>query len=75
MRKLMLTVAAAALVLGALVLDAGAQQQRGAACILNLKNATPITTLAACNGRTGACGCAPGWVSACRYRCCHCVPC
>jgi hypothetical protein len=75
MRKLMLTLGAAALVLAAMAVEAGAQQQRGAACIRSLTNATPIITQAACNGRTGGCGCAPGWVSACRYRCCRCVPC
>jgi Bacterial capsule synthesis protein PGA_cap len=30
---------------------------------------------AACNGRTGRCGCGAGWVSACGNRCCRCVPC
>ena len=75
MRKLTLTLTAAALVLGAMTLQASAQSQRGAACILALKNATPIVTLAACGGYTGPCGCARGWVSACRDRCCRCVRC
>ena len=40
-----------------------------------LKNATPIVTLAACNGRTGGCGCGPGWITSCPGGCCRCVPC
>jgi hypothetical protein len=76
MRKLSMTLMAAALVLGALASQASAQYLRsGAACVNTLKNATPIVTLAACNGWTGRCGCAPGWISACRDRCCRCVPC
>ena len=76
MRKLTMTLAAAALVLGAMILQANAQtQQRSAACINALKNATPIVKQAACNGTTGYCGCGPGWVSACAPRCCRCVPC
>jgi hypothetical protein len=74
MRKIMLTLAATTLVLGAVSLQASAQGQfRGAATLL--KNATPIVKLAACNGRRGACGCGAGWVSACGNRCCRCVPC
>lgn len=76
MRKLTLTLAAATLMLGAMALQASAQsQQRGAACIRALKNATPIVKLAACNGTTGYCGCGPGWISACAPQCCRCVPC
>ena len=62
--------------IGALALPASAQnEQRGAASIHALKNATPIVTPAACRGGTGYCGCGPGWVSACAPRCCRCVPC
>jgi hypothetical protein len=44
---------AALLVLGALALPASAQnEQRGAASIHALKNATPIVRQAACNGGT-----------------------
>jgi len=76
MRKLTLTLTATALVLGSLAFQADAQSQRsGAASIHALKNATPITTPAACRGFTGGCGCGPGWVSACPNRCCRCVPC
>jgi hypothetical protein len=76
MRKLTLTLTAAALVLGAVATAADAQtQQYGAACIHTLKNASPIVKLAACNGGTGYCGCGPGWISACAPRCCRCVPC
>ena len=73
MRKLMMMLTAASLVLGVMALQAGAQD--GAAGIHALKNATPIVKLAACNGYTGHCGCAPGWVSRCADRCCKCVRC
>jgi hypothetical protein len=60
MRKLSLALSAAVLVLGALALPASAQnEQRGAASIHALKNATPIVRPAACNGGTGYCGCGP----------------
>jgi hypothetical protein len=77
MRKVTMTLMAAAFALGAMALQANAQNvNRGAICPGNaLKNATPIVTQAACNGWTGHCGCAPGWISACRDRCCRCVPC
>ncbi len=76
MRKLTMTLTATALLLGATALQASAQnQQRGAAHIHALKNATPIVTPAACYGGTGYCGCGPGWISACAPRCCRCVPC
>jgi hypothetical protein len=76
MQKLTLTLTAVMLVLGAMAFQASAQnQQRGAGIILALKNATPIVKLAACNGRTGRCGCGAGFVSACGNRCCRCVPC
>jgi hypothetical protein len=75
-RKLTMTLTAAAVLLGPMALQANAQnQQRGAATIHALKNATPIVTPAACNGGTGYCGCGPGWISACAPRCCRCVPC
>jgi len=76
MRKLTITLGTAALMLGAMALQASAQpQQCGASSIHVLKNATPIVKLAACNGGTGGCGCGPGWISACAPRCCRCVPC
>jgi hypothetical protein len=76
MKKLALTLGAAVLVFGTLALPAGAQtEQRGAASIHTLRNATPIVKQAACNGGTGYCGCGPGWISACAPRCCRCVPC
>jgi hypothetical protein len=75
-RKLTMTVAAAALVLGTMALQANAQNEhRGAAVLKSVKNATPIVTLAACNGTTGHCGCGAGWVSACGDKCCQCRPC
>jgi uncharacterized low-complexity protein len=73
MRKLTLTLAAAALVLGTLAVQANAQNQNRGAAVF--KNATPIVTLAACNGRTGHCGCGAGWVSACGNQCCGCRRC
>lgn len=73
MKKLMIISAAAALVLGVMALQAGAHD--GVAAVHELKNASPIVKLAACNGYTGRCGCAPGWVSSCPRRCCRCVPC
>jgi len=77
MRKLAVPLMAAALVLGIMASPASAQSLRtGAVCLYTtLKNATPIVKQAACNGWTGACGCGPGWISACRDRCCRCVPC
>jgi hypothetical protein len=76
MRKVAMTLSAAVFVLGALALPASAQnEQRGAASIHALRNATPIVRQAACNGGTGYCGCGPGWISACAPRCCRCVPC
>jgi hypothetical protein len=73
MIKLTMTLTAAALVLGAMAFQASAQD--GAASTHPLKNMTPIVKLAACNGYTGGCGCAPGWISSCRHRCCRCVRC
>ena len=76
MRKLNLTLTVTALLLGAMAVQATAQnQQRGATCIRALKNATLIVKPAACDGSTGYCGCGPGWISACAPRCCRCVPC
>jgi hypothetical protein len=59
-------------VFGAMALQAGAQDVPS---LHALKNQTPIVKLAACNGYTGSCGCAPGWISSCRHRCCRCVRC
>jgi hypothetical protein len=73
MRNLMMTLTAALLMLAGMALQADAQN--GAGSMQALKNQSPIVKLAACNGYTGRCGCAPGWISACRYRCCRCVPC
>jgi hypothetical protein len=76
MKKFALTLSAVVLVFGTLALPASAQaEQRGAAGVYKLRNATPIVKQAACNGATGYCGCGPGWISACAPRCCRCVPC
>ena len=53
-RKVTMTLTAAVLLLGTMALQASAQnQQRGAASIHALRNATPIVTPAACYGGTG----------------------
>ena len=76
MRKITITLTAAAFALAAMAMTASAQnQQRGAACIHALKNATPIVTQVNCRGWTGRCGCGPGWISSCPGGCCRCVPC
>jgi len=76
MRRVTLAFMAASLVLAGSVLTASAQNQNGGAARLHaqIQNATPIRQ-AACNGFTGGCGCAPGWISACANRCCRCVRC
>ena len=54
-RKVTMTLTAAVLLLGTMALQASAQnQQRGAASIHALRNATPIVTPAACYGGTGS---------------------
>lgn len=76
MRKLTMTFAAAALALGAMAIQAGAQtQQPGAAGLrAQVQNATPIVKQAACRGWGPHCG--PGFVWACgRYGRCWCRPC
>lgn len=77
MRKLTMTLTAAALVLGTMAISANAQTQApGAASVhAQLQNATPIIKQAACNGTTGVYGCGPGWVRRCGYYGCRCVPC
>ena len=72
MKKFVIALAAASGVFGALAMQAGAQD---GAALHALKNQSPIIKLAACNGYTGHCGCAPGWISSCAHRCCRCVPC
>jgi hypothetical protein len=76
MRRLTMTLTAAMLVLGTMTASAQTQAPGAASFLAQLKNMTPIVKQAACNGRTGRCGCGPGFVSACgAYRCCRCVPC
>lgn len=81
MRKLALTVTAAALVMGMTALSASAQtQQLGAAGIhAQIHNFTPLVKQTACNGRWGP-WCGPGWIRRCwrgpwGVRHCRCVPC
>ncbi len=63
MKKLTMTLTAAALALGTLAVTASAQTQwLGAASLhARIQNATPIITQIACNGTTGVHGCGPGW--------------
>ena len=75
MQRLMTTLAAVALILGTMAIGANAQNHQFGAGFHALKNATPIYTPAGCRGFTGGCGCGPGFISACRDRCCRCVPC
>lgn len=73
MKKLTLTLAAATLVLGSMVMGASAQTQAGAASIHALSNATPIVKQAACRGFGPYCP--PGYVRACGPYRCWCRPC
>jgi Spy/CpxP family protein refolding chaperone len=81
MRKLALTLTAAALVLGMTALAASAQTQSPGAAGLHAQanNFTPIVKQTACNGTWGP-WCGPGWVRRC-WRGpwgalhCRCVPC
>jgi hypothetical protein len=73
MRKIALTLTAAAFVLGTFAITASAQTQSlGAAGFhAHMKNATPMITQAACNGRTGGHGCGAGFI----WNGARCVPC
>jgi hypothetical protein len=74
MRRLTMTLAATALVLGSMAMTAGAQTQRvGAGSLHALTNATPIVTKAACQGWGPYCP--PGYVRACGPYRCWCRPC
>jgi hypothetical protein len=76
MKKLTMTLTAAAFMLGSMALAANAQtQQAGAASVHALsQNATPIVTQAACRGFGPYCG--PGTTRVCApFRGCWCRPC
>jgi hypothetical protein len=77
MRRLTIGLTVMLLAVGTIPITVEAQTQWLGAKSLHaqLKNATPIIKEAACNGRTGHCGCGAGFISACGNRCCHCVPC
>jgi Spy/CpxP family protein refolding chaperone len=74
MRKLTMTLTAAALILGAMAVGANAQtQSSGAASVhAQIKNATPIQE-AACRGFGPYCG--PGFTRVCGPYRCWCRPC
>jgi hypothetical protein len=73
MKKLTLTLASAALVLGSMVLTANAQQL-GAGLHAQVQNATPIVKQVACRGFGARCG--PGFVWTCGpMGRCWCRPC
>jgi Spy/CpxP family protein refolding chaperone len=63
MRKVTLTLSAAALALGAMALVANAQTQHAgvAGMKAQAQNFTPMIQKTACDGRTGGHGCGPGW--------------
>jgi hypothetical protein len=72
-KKLALSLAATALVLGSMALTANAQQL-GAGLHAQVQNATPIVKQVACRGFGARCG--PGFVWACGpYGRCFCRPC
>lgn len=75
MRKLTMTLTAAAFVLATMAIVANAQTQAPGAASFHaqIKNATPIVEQAACRG-WGA-HCSPGWVWSCGPWGCRCVPC
>jgi hypothetical protein len=75
MKKFSMTLAAAALALGAMVASASAQsQQAGAASFhAQIQNATPVVQQAACRGYGPYCG--PGFVRTCGPYRCWCRPC
>ncbi len=74
MRKLTITLAAAAAVLGSTALTASAQTHLfGAALKAQMQNATPVVKEAACQGWGPYCG--PGYVRACGPYRCWCRPC
>ena len=74
MRKITMTLTAAALILGTMAVGASAQtQSSGAASVhAQIKNATPIHE-AACRGFGPYCG--PGFVRRCGPYRCWCAPC
>jgi len=72
-----MSLTAAMLVLGTIAMTTGAEAQavRASGVCQAVKNFTPYIKEAACNGKTGYCGCGPGWVTSCAPHCCRCVPC
>jgi hypothetical protein len=75
LKKLTMTLAATALMVGSMALTANAQTQRlGAGLHAQVQNATPIVTQAACQGFGPRCG--PGYTWTCGpYGRCWCRPC
>ena len=74
MKKLIMTLAATALMLGSMALTANAQtHQLGTGLHAQIQNATPIVEQAACRGYGPYCP--PGYVRACGPYRCWCRPC
>jgi len=75
MRKLAMTMTAAALVLGSMAISANAAQMPGAAGFhAQIQNATPIVKQAACRGFGEHCPLGFTWTCG-GYRGCWCRPC
>jgi hypothetical protein len=74
MRKLIMTLAAMALVLGMTVMTASSQTQ-GAGSLNALRNATPIIKEAGCRGPADWGRCSPGRHRVCGPYRCWCAPC
>ena len=81
MKKLTMTLAASALMLGSMALTASAQtHQFGTALHAQVQNSTPIIQQAACGAYTGVHGCGPGFTYYCGrgpygHTFCGCHPC
>jgi hypothetical protein len=74
MKKLTMTLAAAALMLGSMALTANAQtHQLGSGLHAQIQNATPIVQQTACRGFGRWCG--PGFTRVCGPYRCWCRPC
>jgi hypothetical protein len=73
MRKLTMTLTAAAMILATMAVGANAQSQGAASLHAQIKNASPVKE-AACGGRFGP-YCGPGFTRVCGPYRCWCRPC